>query len=372
MQQVDHQVEALQRANRVLESDAQHFKEIQSQHQILTQQHRELQSTSEQQVHQLHKLQALQTQWHSQQTQLQNQVQDTERQLRELEHAHQQLELTLSQHKRSVLEQQEQRQRKEEEDEQEEIATREREEAAQLAVLQGQLRATQQALEDLKQQQQQNPYDDQSLMKLLMETTVRHHQQQQVQERQGLSSSQQNSVAAASYDHDHNPIEGTTHELLPSDDPRYQHDLHFISRMKTRLEHLHELLAQDPKYRQYTLQPASDVESMASASAPSSPKRTVVAKHRDTYHRHQAHAVKEADDDTHDGHHADASSVGNGRHKVSAEETSALEATIHEAAWQKLALEERLLRSEARVQLLTEQLQSMPPSLSVAQVRTFD
>lgn len=199
----------------------------------------------------------------------------------------------------------------------------------QLRSLHEQLEQTRQALEEMKetqqaearrqqlqQQQQDEGHDEQSLLKLL------------------LDSSKHNALGS-----DHSRMSRTqkklSSSLLPSNDAHYQEDLQYISDMKSRLDHLHQLLAKDPKYRQYVMSPSDEGGE---------------------------HGADDEEVDEHDDHEGgdDDGEDAEAKAQMEAEQMQYLMVA-------KVELEDRLIRAEARVQLLTQQLESMPPSLTVAQ-----
>eukprot|EP01033_Poteriospumella_lacustris_P004620 gene4620-3310_t len=200
-----------------------------------------------------------------------------------------------------------------------------------LRSLHEQLEQTRQALEEMKetqqaearrqqlqQQQQDEGHDEQSLLKLLLDSS-KHH---------ALGS-------------DHSRMSRTQKKLsssllLPTNDAHYQEDLQYISDMKSRLDHLHQLLAKDPKYRQYVTSPSDEGDHGRGDDEREEPDE------------------HEGDDDD------DAAGDAEVKAQMEAEQMQYLMVA-------KVELEDRLIRAEARVQLLTQQLESMPPSLTVAQ-----
>jgi hypothetical protein len=278
--QQNQEVASLQ--HRVTEKE-QALKQLQSQHSELQQQHDE---KHRELTHQ----QKLYADWQQQHERLQHQFQELQAQLirQEQEHEdalHQRLQQEYANwqakhHKTNA-----------------EVKTVEEEEEAahlqQLKVLHEQLAHTRHALEEMKQTQEEARQEDQSLLKLLME-----------------SSSAVGGIHRL-----------TSHESEMHKEPHYQEDLHYISDLKNRLDHLHKLLANDPKYRQYVnseIRPGSDNE---------------------------PHEYGEEEG-----------------MKIGVEEDQ-----LQSLMLSKIGLEDRLMRAEARVQLLTQQLENMPASLTVAQ-----
>ena len=172
-------------------------------------------------------------------------------------------------------------------------------------------------LQGVQDQQQDEGHDEQSLLKLLLDSS-KHH---------ALGS-------------DHSRMSRTQKKLsssllLPTNDAHYQEDLQYISDMKSRLDHLHQLLAKDPKYRQYVTSPSDEGD-------------------------HGRGDDEREEPDEHEGDEADDAGDAEAKAQMEAEQMQYLMVA-------KVELEDRLIRAEARVQLLTQQLESMPPSLTVAQ-----